>query len=405
MVILIVKSGLARCINTELNLTNYVCSEKHFILGNTSDTNVSDISDGVYYVNYVHRFMDTSSSKPVHVDILYGVYKLFVEEDGVWEKYKLWNTPYDKDISSIIEPIEKYLSMDSIDGGSDKGDNFAFSIGYSISTPTIQKDGFWVDDNNWKLLVMTILDSENAVLVGDSGWGKTHLARIAYEKLREVYPDWSYNKIMMTMDDPVDLISHMYMDNGSFVYEKSILTESLPKPGVILFDEINRTNAKVINSLIPVLDDDRKLYTNMSHPSIPKMVERHENCAIIATMNVGSKFVGTSEIDDAIKNRFTYIDVTPPPYKAQSAILMNRVPDISKSDCKTIVDFCMAVQSESRIKSKPAMREMIKMGRKTLYGVMSTKDLIREMTLPKYNKGRYGSSSERDIINAIIDKI
>ena len=124
------------------------------------------------------------------------------------------------------------------------------------AVPQIDKDGFFVREADWYLLIRNILTKTASMLTGPSGSGKTELVSLAAKKLgMEVN---IYN--MGTMIDPISglLGVHRLVQGGS-VFDYAKFTEDIQKPCVILLDELSRAPLSANNILLPCLDSRREL--------------------------------------------------------------------------------------------------------------------------------------------------
>lgn len=128
--------------------------------------------------------------------------------------------------------------------------------------PTITKGGFYVDKNNWYLLVRNIQNQINSLLIGPTGTGKTELVVLACKRLGidcSVYD-------MGSMYDPVSglLGVHRLQRGGESIFDFAKFTTDIQKPGVVLLDELSRAPITTNNILFPLLDSRRTLPVEMA---------------------------------------------------------------------------------------------------------------------------------------------
>lgn len=211
-----------------------------------------------------------------------------------------------------------------------------------LSTPSIEKDGFYVDSKDWYLLLRNIQNQINTMMIGATGSGKTELVILACKKLGiecNVYD-------MGSMYDPVAglLGVHRISEEGSSIFDYAKFTEDIKKPGVVLLDELSRAPVTTNNILFPCLDSRRKLPVEIAGGKDLRSVEVNPDCCFIATANVGSEYTGTNSMDRALVNRFFPLELTYMPEVAEVDVLVKRTA-ISKSDAKMIVNIAQQVRN------------------------------------------------------------
>ena len=152
--------------------------------------------------------------------------------------------------------------------------------------PTIDRDGFYIDERNWYLLVRNIRSKVNTMLVGPSGAGKTELVMLACKKMGidcNVYD-------MGSMHDPLtQMLGAHRLENGRSVFDYAKFSQDIQKPGVILLDELSRAPLGTTNILFPCLDSRRQLPVEMAGGGDVRSISVHPDCIFIATANVGSE--------------------------------------------------------------------------------------------------------------------
>ena len=160
------------------------------------------------------------------------------------------------------------------------------------AVPQIDKDGFFVREEDWYLLIRNILTKTATMMTGPSGTGKTELIVLAGKKLgMEVC---IYN--MGTMLDPISglLGVHRLVQGGS-VFDYAKFTEDIQKPCVILLDELSRAPLSANNILLPCLDSRRELPVDIAGGNGMRNIKVHPDCVFIATANIGAEYTGTTQ--------------------------------------------------------------------------------------------------------------
>jgi hypothetical protein len=161
----------------------------------------------------------------------------------------------------------------------------------------------------------------NLLLAGDSGHGKTSLARqFAAETGR---PLFIFN--CGSVHQQSEWWGVREAADGRTYFRPSPLFHALTLGGaVVVFDEINRIPAHLLNPLLPLLDDRRETVI----PS-GQHVRIAPGTILVGTANIGDGYLGTFQMDAALKDRLKGSVVTlpaPPPEVMRAAL-------IARTDC------------------------------------------------------------------------
>lgn len=211
-----------------------------------------------------------------------------------------------------------------------------------FSVPNVEDDGFYVDSDNWFLLLRNICNQVNTLMIGPTGTGKTELIILACKKLG--IPCHIYD--MGSMFDPVAglLGVHRLQKGGESVFDYAKFTSDISKPGVILLDELSRAPVTTNNILFPCLDSRRMLPVEIAGGNDLRSIKVHKDCCFVATANVGSEYTGTMSMDRALVNRFFPIELDYMPSSKEENLLTSRC-GISNTDARSIVSVATNVRS------------------------------------------------------------
>ncbi|WP_246055381.1 ATP-binding protein [Pseudalkalibacillus caeni] len=167
------------------------------------------------------------------------------------------------------------------------------NAGYKASEPNIINDA-----------IVALSLGKNVLLKGPTGAGKTRLA----ELLSSIF-----NQPMHSINCSVDLDAEALLGSKTLTYDdnsKAHITfisgpvEKAMKQGHILYiDEINTAKAETLPILNGVLDYRRMVL----NPFTGETVKAKEGFNVIAAINEG--YVGTTPLNEALKNRFVVIEV------------------------------------------------------------------------------------------------
>lgn len=210
-----------------------------------------------------------------------------------------------------------------------------------LKVPNI-KDGFYVDPDNWYLLLRNITNQINTMMIGPTGTGKTELVLLACEKLG--IPCHVYD--MGSMYDPVAglLGVHRLQEGGVSTFDYAKFTKDISEPGVVLLDELSRAPVTTNNILFPCLDSRRTLPVEIAGGDDIRAVKVHEDCCFIATANVGAEYTGTMSMDRALVGRFFPLELDYMPKDKEERVLVKRC-GISEGTAKHIVSVANNVRS------------------------------------------------------------
>lgn len=211
----------------------------------------------------------------------------------------------------------------------------------SLAVPTINKDGFYVKEKDWFLLVRNIQKSISTMLVGQTGTGKTELIRLACKKLN--LPCRVYD--MGSMHDPLSQLLGVHrLKEGQSVFEYARFAQDVQQPGVVVLDELSRAPLGTSNILFSCLDSQRTLHIEMAGGDGLRSVPVHPQCVFIATANVGAEYTGTFSMDRALISRFFPLEFG---YlqKAEEILLLMKRFGISRADADNIVSVADTVRN------------------------------------------------------------
>lgn len=214
-----------------------------------------------------------------------------------------------------------------------------------LASPTIKENGFYVDKDNWYLLLRNIQNQVNTMMVGPTGTGKTELIMLACEKLG--LPCHVYD--MGSMYDPVAglLGVHRLSKGGVSTFDYAKFTQDIQEPGVILLDELSRAPVTSLNILFPCLDSRRSLPVEIAGGEDLRSIKVHEDCCFIATANVGAEYTGTMSMDRALVGRFFPVELDYMPSDREKKVLITRC-GINSVDAGIIVKVAQNVRSMYR---------------------------------------------------------
>jgi MoxR-like ATPase len=200
-------------------------------------------------------------------------------------------------------------------------------------------------------------------LRGPSGYGKTTIPKTfaSIHGLGIVFVNCA------VITDPEEWFYIRALRGSETVLEPTPLANALEAGGaVIVLDEINRAQPWVLNPLLSILDDSRRITI------AGRELRVGEGLVVFFTSNEGSQFVGTTELDPALTNRVeSAIVVSAPDARVEAQI----VTDTGVTDPKeaariasTIRQIRSAVEAAA-IQVDVSTRVLVKVTRQVLDGM------------------------------------
>lgn len=254
--------------------------------------------------------------------------------ESMQREYGIYIGTTDSDLGEFRDEDEEFSDKESLLSKMKKNKNF--------KVPNIKKEGFYVDPDNWYLLLRNINNQINTLLIGDSGTGKTELVMLACKALG--IPCHVYD--MGSMYDPVAglLGVHRLQEGGISTFDYAKFTKDISEPGVILLDELSRAPVTTNNILFPCLDSRRTLPVEIAGGDDLRSIKVHEDCCFIATANVGAEYTGTMSMDRALVGRFFPLELDYMPRDKEEQVLIKRC-GITSSCAKHIVSVANNIRS------------------------------------------------------------
>lgn len=154
-----------------------------------------------------------------------------------------------------------------------------------------------------KALALSVLNNMPALLIGETGTGKTSVCKeLAFLTKRP------YVRVNMSgFTTPDDLIGSKSVAKGATYWEHGVITHAMQVGAILVLDEINATMPDCLFILHGLLDTDHQI-------TLPngEVIKPHEDFRVFATCN--PDYAGTKAINAALLDRFPIIlavDVLP----------------------------------------------------------------------------------------------
>ena len=169
---------------------------------------------------------------------------------------------------------------------------------------------YYIPKDDLEDILIWLNSGTDIILVGPKGTGKTSLG---FELAKAMGWQQPLKVDVETIKRATDLFGTDAASNGSTYFVRSALLDYIERAimcheqGIdthflAIFDEINRVHAKVNETLHGLFDDTRQITIPTAEGS--KIVKLPPNFHVIGTMNSGASYVGTHQLDEALKDRF-----------------------------------------------------------------------------------------------------
>jgi Mg-chelatase subunit ChlI len=134
------------------------------------------------------------------------------------------------------------------------------------------------------------------------------------------------------------------------------LREGLDTQFLVLLDELNRVHAKSNESMHGLFDDTRQVTVTTTEGS--KTIKLPPNIHFIGTMNAGAEYLGTHELDEALKDRFAPVKLTPmpPDYEVRKLVAETHVLEVQATAIVQVAGALRQAANTGQIGYSPSYR-------------------------------------------------
>ena len=210
---------------------------------------------------------------------------------------------------------------------------------------SMRPDILIMDDLVWKYLVRSVIRSQNILMTGPTGSGKTMAVRWLVESLNR--PLFSFN--MGSMQDPrSSLIGNTHFDSTKGTYfSKSPFISAIQTPhAVILLDEVSRANPEAFNILMTVLDINQR-FVRIDEASDTPTIKVHPTVTFIGTANIGIEYSATRVIDRALMDRFVTVNMEYLDEAGEVTLLTKLFPTVAPSDIASVAKIVTLIRHDA----------------------------------------------------------
>jgi len=278
-------------------------------------------------------------------------------------------------------------------------------VDFISNSYSLKPTGLVMKELKWKYLIRSAVRGKNIMMTGQAGCGKTMAAKSLVNALDR--PDFYFN-LGATQDPRASLIGNVHFDKGKGTYfseslfVKAIQTEN----AVILLDELTRAHPDAWNILMTVLDQGQR-YLRLDEADGQNTIKVADGVTFIATANIGNEYTATRQLDKALMDRFTIIEMDVLTDEEEFGLLKYMFPTVEESELKNISDITHLTRVEAgtdnpRITSGVSTRTSVEIAG-LLFDGFSLIEAADITIYPQYDSTG-GVDSERTFVKQIVQK-
>ena len=278
-------------------------------------------------------------------------------------------------------------------------------LNFIHSSYGLKPKGLVMSELKWKYLIRSAVRGKNIMMTGPAGCGKTMAAKSVVNSLDR--PDFYFN-LGATQDPRATLIGNVHYNSktGTYFSESLFVKAIQTENAVILLDELTRAHPDAWNILMTVLDYGQR-YLRLDEQDGQGTVKVAKGVTFVATANIGNEYTATRQLDKALMDRFTIVEMDVLTDEEEHGLLEYMFPHVDSTLLKNVSSIAHMTRVEAnnetaRISSGISTRTSVEMAG-LLYDGFNLQESANVCVYPQYdNTG--GVDSERTFVKQIVQK-
>ena len=269
----------------------------------------------------------------------------------------------------------------------------------------LKPKGLIMNPLKWKYLIRSAVRGKNIMMTGQAGCGKTLAAKSLVNALDR--PNFYFN-LGATQDPRATLIGNVHFDKAKGTYfSESLFVKAIQTPNaVILMDELTRAHPDAWNILMTVLDQGQR-YLRLDEADGQNTIKVADGVCFVATANIGNEYTATRQLDKALLDRFTVIEMDLLTDEEEHGLLAYLFPTVDSAMLHNVAKIAFMTRSEAatdnpRISSGVSTRTSVEIAG-LLFDGFSLEESADITIYPQYDADG-GVDSERTFVKQIVQK-
>ena len=278
-------------------------------------------------------------------------------------------------------------------------------VDFISNSYSIKPKGLVMKPLKWKYLIRSAVRGKNIMMTGPAGCGKTLGAKSLVNALDR--PNFYFN-LGATQDPRATLIGNVHFDKSKGTYfSESLFVKAIQTPNaVILLDELTRAHPDAWNILMTVLDYGQR-YLRLDEQDGQSTIKVAEGVCFVATANIGNEYTATRQLDKALMDRFTVIEMDTLTDEEEAGLLTYLFPTVDTDTLSNVAKIAFMTRQESltdnpRISSGVSTRTSVEIAG-LLFDGFSLEESADITIYPQYDADG-GVDSERTFVKQIVKK-
>ena len=305
-------------------------------------------------------------------------------------------------------PMERFESVSHIPATPSEvevPDGHAEIMEFIGNSYKLKPEGLIMKELKWKYLIRSAVRGKNIMMTGQAGCGKTLAAKALVNALDR--PEFYFN-LGATQDPRSTLIGNVHYNkvNGTYFSESLFVKAIQTENAVILLDELTRAHPDAWNILMPVLDQGQR-YLRLDEADGQQTINVANGVTFIATANIGNEYTATRQLDKALMDRFTVIEMDLLNQEEELGLLKYMFPTVEESMLSNVsnITSLTRIEAESenaRITSGVSTRTSVEIAG-LMFDGFSLIEAADITIYPQYDSTG-GVDSERTFVKQIVQK-